>query len=51
MEKLEIVIKGTSTSDLELALYTVLEKVREGYTSGADRNSTGSYSFDVTKEE
>lgn len=51
MKKLEIIIKGEDTSDLELALYEVLESVRKGYTQGFNRNETGEYKFDIMEEE
>lgn len=38
-------IKGIETSDLELALNEALRLVTEGYTSGFDKNETGSYKF------
>lgn len=45
--KLTVEIEGGDRSDLELALGEVKQRVEAGYTSGADRNDTGSYSFEI----
>ncbi len=45
--KLIVKIEGDDWSDLELALGEVKQCVEAGYTSGADRNDTGTYSFEV----
>ena len=45
--KLDIHIDSKEDYDLQLALEEVLRKVVEGYTSGADRNETGRYYFDI----
>jgi hypothetical protein len=45
--QLDIRIEGKEEGDIELALEEVLKKVQEGYTSGADRNETGQYYFDL----
>lgn len=50
-QKIEIIIEGDDQGDLEIALEEAMRKIQEGYTSGADRNDTGSYSFDVSEEE
>lgn len=42
-----LVIEGVETFDLELALNEALKLVSEGYTSGFDRNETGSYKFSI----
>lgn len=44
---LSVEIKGERQEDLELGLEETLRKVREGYTSGFDRNETGRYSFAI----
>lgn len=48
--KIEVVIHGKDTGDLENALEEVLEKVKHGYLSGFDSNETGRYSFDIVGE-
>lgn len=45
--KLTVKIEGSAWGDLELALEEVKQRVEAGYTSGADRNDTGTYSFEV----
>ena len=42
-----IEIKGQETEDLKLALEAVMRLVDDGYTSGFDRNETGSYRFSM----
>jgi hypothetical protein len=42
-----LVVEGVETFDLELALNEALKLVSEGYTSGSDRNETGSYRFSI----
>lgn len=43
---------GSTQSDLELALEEALRSIRNGNTSGFDRNgSEGSYDFEVSGEE
>ena len=42
-----IEIKGQGTEDLKLALEAVMRLVDDGYTSGFDRNETGSYRFSM----
>lgn len=44
---LTVKIEGQDDGDLEIAIEEVLGKVREGYTSGFDRNETGNYSFEI----
>lgn len=50
MKNFEISIFGKSDRDIELALEEILKKVKKGYTSGADENDEGSYSFTSTGE-
>jgi hypothetical protein len=44
---MNLVIEGVETFDLALALNEALKLVSEGYTSGFDRNETGSYRFSI----
>ncbi|MBF6650004.1 MULTISPECIES: hypothetical protein [unclassified Methylobacter] len=44
---MSLAIEGVEAFDLELALNEVLKLVSEGYTSGFDRNETGSYKFSI----
>ena len=50
---LEVTIKasGKTMSDIEAALEEATRKVLDGFTSGGDRNDTGSYTIDVTGED
>jgi hypothetical protein len=48
MLKLTISVTGRTESDLEDAIREVGSKFRQGFTSGADSNETGSYDFAVT---
>lgn len=43
--KMTIEIKGQETDDLQLALEEVMRLLDGGFTSGFDRNETGSYRF------
>lgn len=45
--KLSVEIKGQESDDLNLALEEVGRHLFEGFTSGFDRNETGSYWFSV----
>lgn len=46
-KKMTMVIEGVETFDFELALNEALKLVSEGYTSGSDKNETGSYNFSI----
>ena len=39
---------GASQSDIEESLEIAIRQVREGYTSGFDRNEDGSYQYDLS---
>lgn len=41
--KLSVQIEGQETEDLQMALEEILRLVGDGFTSGFDRNETGSY--------
>ena len=45
--KLNVQIEGQETEDLQNALNEVLRLVEDDFTSGFDRNETGSYRFAV----
>jgi hypothetical protein len=45
--KLSVQIEGQETDDLQDALKEVLRLVEDDFTSGFDRNETGSYRFSV----
>jgi len=45
--KLSVQIEGQETEDLQNALNEVLRLVEDDFTSGFDRNETGSYRFTV----
>lgn len=47
---IEIFVTGNTESDLELAIEEATQRIKDGYLSGADKNETGSYSFDITDE-
>lgn len=47
----DIHIEGKSSEDVLLALEDVTRKLREGYTSGFDRNDDGRYYFDLVDKE
>ena len=42
-----IEIKGQETEDIKLALEALMRLVGDSYTSGFDRNGTGSYRFSI----
>jgi hypothetical protein len=46
-KKMTLVIEGVESFDFELALNEALKLVSEGYTSGSDKNETGSYNFSI----
>lgn len=46
--KLSADIEGQETDDLQSGLEEILRLVREDFTSGLDRNETGSYRFSIT---
>lgn len=48
---LAIQVYGNDEEDLQLALEEVTRLVSEGFTSGTDRNETGSFAFTITEEE
>lgn len=48
---LNVSIQTTNESDLIDALALILKQVREGYTSGTDRNSEGHYSYALSGED
>lgn len=50
MLSIKIEALGQSTEDLEDALQTILEQVRNGMTSGFDRGDGRSYFFDVNDQ-
>ena len=50
MLSIKIEALGQSTEDLEDALQTILEQVRNGMTSGFDRGDGRSYFFDVNEQ-
>ena len=46
-KKMTLVIEGVETFDLEFGMNEALKLVSEGYTSGFDKNETGSYNFSI----
>ena len=46
--RLNVQIQGQETDDLEQALNEVTRLVRDEFTSGFDRNDTGSFQFSIT---
>lgn len=50
MLSIKIEALGQSTEDIEDALQTILEQVRNGMTSGFDRGDGRSYFFDVNEQ-
>lgn len=46
-----IQLTGSTREDLLLALDEVAAKIGDDYTSGNDRNDTGSYTFEVDETE
>lgn len=51
MLKLTAEITGRTVADLELALQEVQRLVSGDFTSGANSNDTGGFSFNVSGEE
>ena len=49
--KLTITIHGNDAGDLALALEEVARLVNNGFTSGAEKNDTGSYSFTIGAQQ
>ena len=49
--KVTLTVTGHNQSDIVAALNEVIRKVEQGYTSGHDSNTTGSFTFDVDGEE
>ena len=47
----QVYVFGNTSLDIELGLSEAKRKIGDGYTSGFDRNETGSYSFKVYGEE
>jgi len=45
--KMSVEIEGQETDDLQLALEEVMRLLDGGFTSGFDRNETGSYRFSI----
>lgn len=45
--KMSVEITGQETDDLKLALEEVMRLLDGGFTSGFDRNETGSYRFSI----
>lgn len=41
---------GETDSDVETAVEAALRSIRYGYTSGFDRNETGSYHFELNED-
>ena len=46
-----IQLTGSTREDLLLALDEVAAKIGDDYTTGSDRNETGSYTFEVDGSE
>ena len=46
-----ISIRGESEGDIEAGLTETVRKIKQGYTSGFDRNESGEYSFSVSDEQ
>lgn len=46
-----IKFSGKTMEDVQLAISTAASGINEDYTTGADSNDSGSYSFDVSGEE
>lgn len=47
LQKISVVVKGKEMDDLIQGLEEVLRLLNEGFTSAANRNDTGSFSFIV----
>lgn len=42
---------GETDSDVETAVEAALSSIRGGFTSGFDRNETGSYHFELNEDQ
>ena len=51
MITVEILIRGETEGDIEIALEEVSKKIALGYLVGRDANETGDYSFIVREQE
>lgn len=51
MFKATITLQGNTIGDLELAMEEVSRNIREGFTSGHNRNESGRYQFAIEGEE
>lgn len=49
--KVTLTVTGHNQADIVEAMNEVIRKFEQGYTSGHDSNSTGSFTFDVEGEE
>lgn len=47
----EIILTGETESDLLIALEEVSRLMQTGFTSGFDRNETGSFNFSTKREQ
>ncbi|MFB8378114.1 hypothetical protein [Paenibacillus taichungensis] len=47
MKNVTVNITGMTDEDLLLAIDQIYQKLSNGYTSGADRNASGNYMFEV----
>ncbi len=47
---LEINVKGNTEEDLEITLEEILKQIKDGFTSGHDANSEGSYTFYISND-
>lgn len=46
---LQIIIDGQDEGDLEIAIAEVTRLIRDGFTTGMDRNETGQFTFTLTE--
>lgn len=51
MLKVTIEATGHTRGDLTLAIQEALNRIENGYTTGMDRNETGSFTFAVDGQE
>lgn len=51
MLKGKIEFEGKTMSDVEFAIEEALGRIRDGNTTGFDRNEDGNFSFDVEGED
>jgi len=49
-QRIEIDLQGKEESDIEFALEEVVRLIRAGFTSGANRNESGSFSFSIAQK-